>query len=115
MSSTDSQLHDVDKSIQEAKKVVELGDALTRLKSNRDFKKVVMEGYFEKEAIRLVHLKADLNMQSSESQKSINTQIDSIGMFAGFLNTVDFRANLARKSITFDEEIREELIRGDEQ
>ena len=49
----------IERDIKEARKHVELGDSLERLLNNRDFKKVIVEGYFEKEAARLVHLKAD--------------------------------------------------------
>ena len=89
--------------------MAELGDALARLRGNRDFKKVILEGFFEQEAVRLVHLKADSNMQSPESQKSILTQLDAIGTLAQYLRTVDMRANLAKKSIEYDEQTLEEI------
>lgn len=110
MSSIEDQVNQLESSIKESRKVVDLGDALARLKTNRDFKKVILEGFFEQEAVRLVHLKADSNMQSPESQKSILLQLDAIGTLAQFFRTLEYRAELARKSIAFDEETRDDLL-----
>lgn len=113
MSSIESQIQQLDRNISESRKLIEMGDALQRLKSNRDFKKVVMEGFFEKEAIRLVHLKADSNMQSAEAQKSIIAQMDAIGALNQYFTTIGQIASLARKSLAYDEEAREELASGE--
>lgn len=104
----------LDSNIKEAKKIVEMSDALTRLYSNRDFRKVIEEGYFEKEAIRLVHLKADPNMQSEDSQDKILKSIDAIGSLSEYFVTIKQKANIASRSINADEETRFELIQGDE-
>lgn len=103
----------IEANIAEAKKIVETGDALERLRSNRDFKRVIMEGYFEKEAIRLVHLKADPAMQSPDMQKSIIAQMDAIGSLNMFFTTVFQQASIARKAIVSDEETRDEILTED--
>lgn len=103
-------LRQVEKDIQQQKRVIDLGDALERLKSNRDFKKVITEGYFEQEAIRLVHLKSNPSTQSDESQKSIDQQIISIGSLGQYFTTVDQLANMARKNLDMYEQTREDLI-----
>lgn len=109
MSSIESQVQQLENNIRESKKLVDMGEALDRLMSNRDFKKVILEGFFEKEAIRLVHLKGDINMQSAESQKSILTQIDAIATLNHYFQTVRFKAGMASKAIVSDEETRDEL------
>ncbi len=109
MSSIESQVKVLEDNIRESKKLVELGEALERLQSNRDFKKLIMEGFFEKEAIRLVHLKGDVNMQSAESQKSIINQMDAIGALSQYFFTVRYKAGMAAKAIAYDEETRDEL------
>lgn len=63
-----NQLKEIEDSIKSARKLVELGDTLERLKSNRDFRAIVLEGYFEKEAIRLVQAKSNPALQSAEMQ-----------------------------------------------
>ena len=108
MSNTD--LKNIELSISSAQKQVDMGNALERLYNNRDFKKIITEGLFEQEAIRLVHLKADPNMQSAVSQQSILTQMDSIGSFKQYLQVISFKASMADKAIQSDEAMRDELI-----
>lgn len=105
-----NQIQEIELNIKQAQKIVELGNALERLRNNSDFKKVISEGYFEQEAVRLVHLKSDQNMQSPDSQKSIIAQIDAIGALNQYFQTVFHRASLAGKAIEADEETREELL-----
>lgn len=107
-------LEAIDRSIKQAQALVELGSAVDRLRSNKDFKKIVIEGYFEKEAIRLVHLKADPSMQSAASQQSINQQMDAIGAFSQYLDMTLRHADQARKQIASDESMRDEILTGDE-
>lgn len=104
-----NQLKEIEDSIKSARKLVELGDTLERLKSNRDFRAIVLEGYFEKEAIRLVQAKSNPALQSAEMQKLILTQIDSIGNLNLFFATIVQQASIARKSIEQDESMLEEL------
>ena len=96
--------------ISRSKELVAMGEALVRLMANRDFKQVIDVGYFEQEAIRLVHLKADPNMQSAESQRNILMQMDAIGSLNQYLQLVDFRAAMAHKAIAADEEARDEIL-----
>lgn len=100
----------IEDNIKQARKIVEVGEALERLKNNKDFRKVVLEGYFEQEAIRLVHLKSDQNMQSPDFQKSINAQIDAIGAVSQYFSTVRHKASIAAKAIASDEEARDEIL-----
>ena len=100
----------IEDNIKQAQKIVEVGEALERLKANRDFKKVVIEGYFEQEAIRLVHLKSDPSFQTPDMQKSINAQIDAIGAVSQYFSTVVQKASIARKAIASDEETRDEIL-----
>lgn len=104
------QLQELDANIKEAKKLVTLGAALERLRNNGDFKKVIMDGYFEREAIRLVHLKSDVSMQTPERQASILAQMDAIGNLNQYFTTVLRTADLAKKNIAADEETRDELL-----
>ena len=106
----DNELQQIESNLKRNAVVTELGNALARLKGNRDFKKVILEGFFEDEAIRLVHLKADPNMQGSDSQKAILTQMDAIGALRQYLETLAQLAGMAQKSIEADEHTRDELL-----
>ena len=99
----------IESNIREAKKLVEFGASLERLQANRDFKKVILDGYFAEEAIRLVHLKSDPNMQSADSQKAIIAQMDSIGAVRQYLDISLHRARMALKAISSDEETLDEI------
>lgn len=103
------QIAEIELGITEAKKFVADGKAVDRLLSNRDFKKVILEGYFEKEAVRLVHLKADFNMQGPEDQAAILTQIDAIGSLTHYIRTLRHNADQAEKAIFESEEALDEL------
>lgn len=107
---TQDPIEALDANIKQAQKIVDVADALERLKTNRDFKKVILEGYFEQEAVRLVHLKADSNMQSDASQKSILSQMDAIGGLNQFFETTFYKANQAKRAIEADEETRAEIL-----
>ena len=104
------ELQQLELSIKQAQQIVNLGESLERLVVNRDFKELILKGYFEQEAIRLVHLKCDDNMQSSASQYSIEKQMMGIGAFSAYLDTVRIRAQMAVNSLASDEETRNELL-----
>lgn len=103
------QYKELEVNIQEAKKMVDLGNALERLEKNRDFKKLFTEGYFREEAIRLVHLKGDANMQSEDMQKAITTAMDGITQVTQYCNRIRHSAYLAEKAIEDNEATLEEL------
>ena len=108
-----TELQQLESNIKLAQKIVDMGDALDRLRNNRDFKKVIGEGYFEQEAIRLVHLMSDSNMQSPETQQSIHKQMIAVGVFREFLETLNVRANMARRAVEADEATRDEILAED--
>lgn len=100
----------IEENIQHLKEIVEFDKALQRLCENRDFRTVIKQGYFEKEAIRLVHLKADPAMQTPEKQASVVAQIDAIGGLLEYFRTIGFNAATALKSIEADEAERDEIL-----
>lgn len=105
-----TELQQLENSIKQSDVFISLGNCLERLQNNRDFIKVIKEGYFEKEAIRLVHLKADPSMQSEESQKSVISQMDAIGNLAQYFATLQFKVGMAHKAKASDEAMRDELL-----
>ena len=107
------EISEIELNIKEARTIVDMGNALERLRDNKDFQKVIMNEYLEREAVRLVHLKADQNMQSDESQASILKQMDGIGSLTHFFQVVFQKRHLAEKAIESDEQTREELMSED--
>ena len=103
-------IEQIELNLKQAKAMVDMGRSLERLRSNRDFKAVIMEGYFKEEAIRLVHLKSSASMQDADSQASIIRDMDAIGALNQYFNTLNHRAMLSEKAIEDDSATREELL-----
>ena len=100
----------IEANIANSKEIVEHARALHRLCENRDFRKVIKEGYLEKEAIRLVHLRGDPAFQTPERQAAVLGQIDAIGQLLSYFRTVEHNAQVALKAIEQDEAVREEIL-----
>jgi hypothetical protein len=102
-------------SIEEAKSQIEDVRLLEQLYENGAFQKIVVDGFFKEEAIRLVHLRGDPNMQSPERQASILNDIDGIGVLKSYFSKVYQMGMLATTALDEDrislDELREE---GDE-
>lgn len=111
-----NEIRQVEQNLSQAKKLVAIGEALQRLYSNRDFKKVIIEGFFEQEAIRLVHLKSDPAMSSNQHQENILKQMDAIGNLNQYFMTITKLASIASKTVDEDENTLAELLmeNGDE-
>lgn len=109
------QIGAIERDIRKAKDAIELGNTVNRLKLNRDFKEVVLKGFFEQEAVRLVHLKGEPHMQEPDSQRSIIGQMDAIASFSQYLNAIFGKAKMAAASLADSEEVLAELLDEDTQ
>lgn len=107
---TPNELQQLEKQIKDNKKTVELYQSLERLKSNRDFRKLIQEGYLENEAVRLVQLKADPAHDSPVQQAKILRDIDSIGSLASYFQTVATFGRQAEKQLSDAEATLVELL-----
>jgi len=103
-------LETIEVSMEQALKAVKLKKNMQRLKANRDFKAVVMEGFFEQESVRLVLLKADPSLQGPEEQADIIKQIDAIGAFRQYCSRVLQFGTMAEKELVSLEETRGEIL-----
>lgn len=111
-----TEIEAIERNIKQAEEIAEFGAAVERLRVNKDFQKVVQHGYFEREPIRLVHLKSDPAMQSAENQRSIVASMDAIGAFSAFLTQSLQRAEIASKQVAEGEAAIEEIAaEGSEQ
>ena len=106
------QIQHVELSLEEAKKIVDLGEAISRLEQNRDFQKVILDGYFGAESKRLAFLTADVTLPP-ENQQAVWAGIRSIGELRAYLLSRKSMAEVARKEIGDHQETLEEL-RGEE-
>lgn len=100
----------IEANILKSKEIVELHKSLVRLEDNRDFRKLIKDGYLRDEAVRLVHLKADPAYQTPERQAAIIGDISAIGGLLQFFRTVAHNASVAEKAIDADEAERDEIL-----
>ena len=107
--STEEQLEKIEISIEEATKSVDLFNSLQRLNTNPDFKKVMLDGYFSEECVRLVLLKADHEMRDEDRQNQIIKSIDAIGHTRTYLRTIMQLGQMAARSLEADKGTREDL------
>ncbi len=104
------QLEQIDLTIEEAKFSIGKKTSFDKLRDNEHFKKLILDGYFEEEASRLVLLRADPHMQTEESLSAINKQIDAIGYLRQYFITINQFGVLAERALKDDELTREELL-----
>jgi len=107
---SDADLETIDISIKQAKENVALKRSLLRLQENPDFDKLMINGYFENEAVRLVLLRADPSQQDEAAQATINKQLDSIGFLRQYFIAVNQIGAMAEKAIQDDERTREDIL-----
>lgn len=115
MSELERDIEQVEMDIEHAKKFIADGDRLNRLTQNADFKELIIRGYLENEAIRLVHIKNDPNTQTEEIQKNIEQSINGISSLVSHLREISMKANEMRRAVkSYEEEqdsMREELAK----
>lgn len=106
---SESQVAQIELTMDEAKSQIGLAEALDKLHKNRDFKKVFLDGYFKDEAIRLVELKGYPSTQREDMQADIVKQIDAIGCVRGFFSKIYQEAMNAQSAIEAAEQELEEI------
>jgi len=91
-------------SLEHAKGMVALKDAVLKLSSNREFKKVILDGYFKEEASRLALLSADHS--SKDHRPEIITAIQGISCLHNYLQTIVRMGEIAAREVAdFEEEL----------
>lgn len=89
----------IEEMVKTAKEAIELRDKVERLFDNPDFKAVIQEGYFEKEAARLVALKASPSSNNEASQKALENKITGIGQLQQYLLSIYVNAENSERTL----------------
>lgn len=111
--SNENEIAAIEQNINQAKEAQELGNALQRLFKNADFRKVIKDGYFTDEAVRLVHLRGDPSFKAPDRQALILAQIDAISNLNQYFLTVQQLAGMADKDIEQGNAVLDELREED--
>lgn len=80
-------LNEIAVSLEEAQKMINIGEALNRLYNNADFKTIILEQYFKEEPARCVIMLGRLTHDPKATER-IHKDLDAIGSFQSFLQTV---------------------------
>lgn len=108
--SSDEQIATIEITIEQAKHCVDCMTSMENLLKNPDFKKVFLIDYLEREPVRLVKLKCDVNQSSPESQAAIDKEMIGIGMLDQYIRYMFQRGNQALSTINDNEEARDEIL-----
>jgi hypothetical protein len=114
---SDAYIQEVQIGIDAANEKVDLMNSMEKLRKNRDFKKIVSEGYMEQEAIRLVHLMSDPSpaIQSPDVQESLLSMIKAIGHLENYFKVIYQFGHAAKESILESERSIEETLAEEEE
>lgn len=102
-------IQQVELTIEQARKVMEMGDAIARLENNDDFKKVIFDGYFVDEAARLTSLLAEPSLQAAEKQSRILHGLRGISELKQHLLTTKMMVEQFKHELDLNLEELEEL------
>lgn len=112
------EIEQIEVSISELQKMVEMGKRAERLALNPDFKALIMDGYFGEEASRLALLMSDPRVIDQGQQEFVRNDLMAIGGLKRYLsNKVTFGQNAADEieshQYTLGELREEELDSGE--
>lgn len=102
-----SDIETIELSIEEAKKIVAKRDMALKLAGNREFKKLVLEGYLKDEAARLVGISADASVK--EHWGDIHSAINGISHFQQYMRTIKQMGDIAERELAEQVDTLEEL------
>jgi hypothetical protein len=105
-----SDIQHLEISLEHIKELVARGELAHKLASNREFKKLVLDGYFKDEAVRLTMLTADPSMK--EHHEDIIIALKGISLFRQYFQNVIRIGDMAATEVSEHEaeiyELRQE-------
>lgn len=105
-----NEIEEIEISIDSAKRTIELGKSLEKLKKNKEFKEIILDGYFNKEAVRLVGLKRDPNCQDPVQQADIDQALNGISELQEHFRKIERFADQAEIALKDFEEAKDEVL-----
>lgn len=108
-----TEVEQIELAIEDAQKKVEIMNKMEKLKKNRLFKELFLEGYCKDYCHRMVANKVSLGMQEEKMQKYIDGQLLSIGHLQLYMGFIIQEGRVAEKALA-DHEEEVELAREEE-
>ncbi|MEA2037023.1 MAG: hypothetical protein U9O94_05915 [Nanoarchaeota archaeon] len=103
-----SDLQEIEISIEKAKELIKKKEVCERLLANKDYKEIIKEGFFEKNAARLVRLRSDITLDEQE-RAAVLRDIDGTGTLIGYIHMILAMGESAENSLSEKEAVREEI------
>jgi hypothetical protein len=94
----------------QAKAIIKLNNDLSSLFNDSRFKEIIVQGYFNDEAVRLCALKSDIEFQSDDRQMTLDRQIWGLGSLNAYFLRIGRAASMAQQSIDADANTHSELL-----
>ena len=113
MTENEDRIQRVELDMKTAKKWQNNHKTLLNLEQLKGFKDLILEGYLKDEAVRLVGLKADQEMQSKDQQKWIDGSILAISNLRQYFLTVHKLGRTAEHTLKHDERTQQNLLASD--
>lgn len=102
---------EIEVSLAQAKKMVERKAMVHKLLGNREFKTLILEGYYKDEATRLVGLLGDPAMQPHRDD--IIRSMEGISQLQGYFRTVVQMGSVAEREVADYQNELEEIAAAD--
>jgi len=112
MSQLQNDIETVELSIEVAEEAIKRGKQAKALAKNKDFKELVLDGYFQDEAARLVHLVSHPTTKD-EMRTTVQRDIDGVGAFKRYLQTIVMFGEQAELALEADKQTLEEMRQAD--
>ena len=115
MSEIENQVQQVEVSIEDARKQIELSEKLRRLEKNKDFKALILDGLLREDAVRQVMLRATPQLHApgpgAETAKNgIEARMSMIGELNNYFRYIHIEGEGAIEAIKEYENTHEELL-----
>jgi hypothetical protein len=113
LNQAEKQLQELEITLEDAQDRLELAEALQRLHSNADFRRVIIDGYFAKESQRAVMARADTNFRSKDNLKQNLEVINAIGQLGAHFHKIFVFGESAARAIEDDKNTKAEILAED--
>lgn len=92
-----NEVQEIELSLDQAKEMVDRKNMVNKLMGNREFKKLILDGYFKDESARLVGLLGDPAVQAHREE--IIRSMDGISQLQIYLRTVSQMGSVAERDV----------------